>query len=117
MGVETSARKEPGIRFQRCARSSSYYGLGVLILLAALPMTLGLLNEAVFSREAAITARSSQNVAAKAQSLGNQPLKPALAIGAIRGAKGDLLAFCTGNSGARPGARLNCSSLDSTIQR
>ena len=115
MGVEYSARQEPGIRFQRWP--SSYYRLGVLILLAALPMTLGLLYEAVFSREAGITARSGQNVAAKAQASGNQPSNPALAIGAIRGAKGDLLAFCSGNSGARPGARLNCSSLGFTIQR
>ena len=118
VGVEYSAKEEPGIRCQRCARSSPTYRLAILYFLAALPMALGLLNEAVFSREAGITARSGQNVAAKAQTLGNQPSNPALAIGAdvMRGANGDLLALCSGSPGAGSGASLNCP-LGFTNQR
>jgi len=117
MGIEYSAREEPGIRFQRCV--SPYSGLAAVVLLAALPMTLSLLKEAALPRAVQVAAGFGQNAAVSPQTLGNQPSKPALTIDAIamREAKGELLAFCSGKPGARPGARLNCSPLAFTIQR
>ena len=117
MGVEDSARKEPAIRFQRCV--SPYSGLGVVVLLAALPMTLSLVREAAFPHAEQVADDARQNAAASPHTLGNQPSKPALTIDAIamREAKGNLLAFCSENPGARLGARLNCSPLTFTIQR
>jgi len=105
----------PETRATHFARSSTV----VLVLMAALPAGLGLLQQIIFSASTRAPAISSENAAATALTLGNQPLHSALEDGGkvTLGARGGVLALCSGALGAKPVARLNCATLSSTIQR
>ena len=117
MGLLYGVRGEPSLRFHRPARPALYISFGLVTLLAALPTALSLLS-GVFPA-ARIAGRAGQNAAATAQTFGNQPANATLAIGAnaMHRAKGELLAICSGTTGAKPGACPSCSSLGFTIQR
>ena len=119
MAVNCSQAKEFGVRFSDPAKHAAYRSFIAPVLLAALPLTLGLLHDAVFLKAAVPAVPPGQNAAETALPLGNQPIEPALANGAdaMRGAMGDVLALCSGISGATPGARPNCTALAFTIQR
>jgi len=110
---------KPDTRFDQRAAHFAFSGTVILVLLAAIPAALGLLQQKAFDFLPAAAAVGGQNAAATAFALGNQPRKPALArdAGSIQGAKEGVLALCSGTSGTRSGARLRCTTLASTIQR
>jgi len=119
MRVNWSETKLPGVRFPGRAKRFAYRRAIVLVFLAALPLTLGLVYEALFLKASRPAAGAEQNAAAPALTSGNQASKPALANGAnaVRGAEGEVLALCSGASGAKLNARLSCTHLVSAIQR
>jgi len=73
-----------------------------VVFLAAVPATLGALDEALFA-----IAPTGQHAAATAVQLGNQPRTPALGGSAVAvlGAQGEVLAICSGATGANSVAR------------
>jgi len=119
MSGEYQVRLKPGPRLGQRAAHFAFPGTIVLVLLAAIPASLGLLQQATLSLSTASPAISGQNAAATAFALGNQPRKPALAksAGSMRGAEEGVLALCSGISGTNSGAHLKCTTLASTIQR
>ena len=119
MNGEYQARLELGPHLEQGAAHFAYSGIVALILIAAIPAALGLLQQAAFGISTRTAVISGQNAAATALTLGNQPPKPALAksADAMLGAEGRILALCSGTPGAGPDARLKCTPLASTIQR
>jgi type IV secretory pathway TrbL component len=119
MNGEYQARLEPSPHLEQGAAHFAYSGIVALVFMAAIPAGLSLLQQAALGLSTRSPAISRQNAAATAFALGNQPPKPALAKNSdgVGGAKEDVLALCSGLSGANPHARLNCTPLVSTIQR
>lgn len=119
MGGEYDVGLTPGGRLDRRAVYFAYSGTVALLLMAAIPAALGLLQQDVFDTSTRAAAVGGQNAAATARALGNQPAEWTLADGvnAMPATRGDVLALCSGTSGAGSGARLKCTALASTIQR
>jgi len=119
MSDKYQVRLEPGIRLEQRATRFARSGTIALALMAALPAALGLLQHATFVASTRVLEIGSQNAAATAPALGNQPSHSALENGGkgMLGAKGDVLALCSGIPGAKPVVHLTCATLSSTIQR
>ncbi|HKU63463.1 MAG TPA: hypothetical protein VJQ06_00255 [Rhizomicrobium sp.] len=109
----------PGGRLDRGAVPFAHSGTIILVLMAAIPAALGLLQQEVFDASIRPVTFGGQNAAITARTLGNQPPERALADGvnAMPATQGGVLALCSGTSGAGSGARLKCTALASTIQR
>ena len=119
MSGKYQVRLEPGARLEQRATHFARSGTIALVLIAALPAALGLLQPATFVASTRVPEIGGQNAAATAPALGNQPSNSALKIGGKKmlGANGEVLALCSGAPGEKPVVHLNCATLSSTIQR
>jgi hypothetical protein len=119
MSGKYQVRLEPGARLEQRATHFARSGTIALILMAALPAALGLLQHATFVASTRVPEIGGQNAAAPARALGNQPSHSTLENGGkgMLGAKGEVLALCSGVARAKPVVHLNCATLSSTIQR
>ncbi|HKQ11312.1 MAG TPA: hypothetical protein VJS85_08995 [Rhizomicrobium sp.] len=108
-----------GGRLDRRAVHFACSGTVALVLMAAIPAALGLLQQEIFDTSTRAAAVVRQNAAATARTLGNQPAERTLvdSVNAMPATQGGVLALCSGTSGAGSGARLKCTALASTIQR
>jgi len=109
---------ETGARLGHRATHFSHAGTIALVLMAALPAVLGLVHASFVDSTRAHAIRG-QNAAATASELGNQSSNSVLSNGGkvTLGAKGEVLALCSGVSGAKPAARPSCTTLSLTISR
>jgi len=81
MSDKYQVRLEPGIRLEQRATRFARSGTIALALMAALPAALGLLQHATFVASTRVLEIGSQNAAATAPALGNQPSHSALENG------------------------------------
>jgi hypothetical protein len=79
MSSEYRMEWESGARLERRAVHFIGSGTVALVLMAAIPAALGVLQQAVFGISTRAASVSGENAAATAFVLGNQPPKPALA--------------------------------------
>jgi hypothetical protein len=118
MGIEYRERSPAVPGFEPPRARFSHSGILAVLVIAAIPAALGTLQQLRFGIADRSVESGGENAAATAYASGNQPPKPALAhsANAPSAAKGDVLALCSGNSGAIPDTRLSCMSLPATIQ-